>query len=525
MESSSPSKRGKTYSEVFFPLPPLNRESSIIMYELRTIYRYMEEQFSSIIREQARQKGAIVPQYECVTLCLLDIPDDYVPLSPMYSPHSSEHSAKPFDKTGWMGKWMVFNYPYSPPDDLPRMKAQEEAPQPPPPPPPPSREFSMIMDELRRMRRYMKEQFTSIVPKKPQSEPSPPSPVYYTPSSKHSEKTGWMVSDCPPPDDPPLPQGGDDVQAKMDRMKAYKKAPLPPPPLPPPSSREFSMILDELRRMHRYMEGKFTSILREQARQRDAIVPKKPQSEPSDEYAPLSPVYYPPSSEHSAEPSDKTGWMVSDCPPPDDRPLPQGGVEVQAKMDRMKAQEEALQPPPPPSRESTIILDELRRIHRYMEGKFTSILREQARQRDSKWDDCGVVDKETHKRKNHHEGDVMEETCKKKAKFVEGSEEFGQFPADGKMINEVGHIGASLQEVGARLVSIGRTQELEKEQLAARVKELETKVSEAFGQGFYRAVTQVKAVFPEIDVDKLDVTKVVLDGKLVDEDATGEKND
>ncbi|XP_057744342.1 uncharacterized protein LOC130962214 [Arachis stenosperma] len=218
--------------------------------------------------------------------------------------------------------------------------------------------------------------------------------------------------------------------------------------------------------------------------------------------------------------------MVSDCPPPDDRPLPQGGVEVQAKMDRMKALEEARQPPPPPpSRESTIILDELRRIHRYMEGKFTSILREQARQRDSNWDDGGVVDKETHKRKNYHEGDVMEETCKKKAKFVEGSEEFGQFPADGKMINEVGHIGASLQEVGARLVSIGRTQELEKEQLAARVKELETKVSEAFGQGFYRAVTQVKAVFPEIDVDKLHVTKVVLDGKLVDEDATGEKND
>ncbi|XLR52628.1 hypothetical protein HN51_020844 [Arachis hypogaea] len=93
MESSSPSKRGKTYLEVFFPLPPLSRESSIIMYELRTIYRYMEEQFSSILREQARQKGAIVPQYEFATLCLLYTPDEYVPLSPMYSPHSSQVSS------------------------------------------------------------------------------------------------------------------------------------------------------------------------------------------------------------------------------------------------------------------------------------------------------------------------------------------------------------------------------------------------------------------------------------------------
>ncbi|KAL4336354.1 hypothetical protein AHAS_Ahas12G0001800 [Arachis hypogaea] len=188
------------------------------------------------------------------------------------------------------------------------------------------------------------------------------------------------------------------------RGKTYLEVFFPLPPL----SRESSIIMYELRTIYRYMEEQFSSILREQARQKGAIVPQY-------EFATLCLLY---------TPDDKTGWMVSDCPPPDDRPLPQGGVEVQAKMDRMKALEEARQPPPPPpSRESTIILDELRRIHRYMEGKFTSILQEQARQRDSNWDDGGVVDKETHKRKNYHEGDVMEETCKKKAKFVEGSEE------------------------------------------------------------------------------------------------------
>ncbi|KAL1328929.1 uncharacterized protein LOC107621221 [Arachis ipaensis] len=86
-----------------------------------------------------------------------------------------------------------------------------------------------------------------------------------------------------------------------------------------PPSLEYSMIMDELRRIDRYMEGQFRSIIREQARQRDAIVREKPQFEPSDEYVPKRPKY-----EHSAEPSDT-----------------------------LKAQEEAVQPPPP---EDSIIL-------------------------------------------------------------------------------------------------------------------------------------------------------------------------
>ncbi|KAL4305950.1 hypothetical protein AHAS_Ahas16G0129500 [Arachis hypogaea] len=103
--------------------------------------------------------------------------------------------------------------------------------------------------------------------------------------------------------------------------------------------------------------------------------------------------------------------------------------------------------------------------------------------------------------------------------------------------------------IGARLVSVSQTQELafekekrdavsieeltksmehelkelkvEKEQLVARVKELETEVYEAFTQGFDQAVSQVRVLFSETDVKKLDVTKVVVNEKLVDDDAMG----
>ncbi|KAL4396767.1 hypothetical protein AHAS_Ahas01G0124800 [Arachis hypogaea] len=83
--------------------------------------------------------------------------------------------------------------------------------------------------------------------------------------------------------------------------------------------------------------------------------------------------------------------------------------------------------------------------------------------------------------------------------------------------------------IGARLGSIGWTQELalEKEKMNAvsieeLTKELETEVYEAFVQRFNQVVSQVKVVFPEIDVEKLDATKVVVNEKLVDDNALGE---
>ncbi|XP_016182665.1 uncharacterized protein LOC107624739 [Arachis ipaensis] len=154
------------------------------------------------------------------------------------------------------------------------------------------------------------------------------------------------------------------------------------------------------------------------------------------------------------------------------------------------------------------------------------------------------------------------------------------FPDDMKMIDEVGHVGTShfLQVIGACIVAVERAQELalererkvsldiaelcsavqEKEKtiaelsyslslkeaefveerslqlasaeqvktvkgennhLESRIKELEHEVYEAFAQGFDRAVSQVKVLFPESDVTKLDATKVVVNDQLMDDEA------
>ncbi|XP_072065650.1 uncharacterized protein [Arachis hypogaea] len=154
------------------------------------------------------------------------------------------------------------------------------------------------------------------------------------------------------------------------------------------------------------------------------------------------------------------------------------------------------------------------------------------------------------------------------------------FPDDMKMIDEVGRAGVSrfLQVIGARIVSIGRTQELtldreqneasrveelsgiiqkkvqkiaelsasmekkeleladernlqktsseklkilesENDQFFARIKELEGGIYEAFAQGFERAVSQVKVLYPEADSSKLDVMKVVVNGELIEDEA------
>ncbi|XP_072079420.1 uncharacterized protein [Arachis hypogaea] len=147
------------------------------------------------------------------------------------------------------------------------------------------------------------------------------------------------------------------------------------------------------------------------------------------------------------------------------------------------------------------------------------------------------------------------------------------FPDDMKMIEDIGHVGVSrfLQVIGARIVAVGRAQELalekenksaldvaelslaleekektitelsselaeekrlrlssaeevkttkvENDRLGSRVKELQAEVYEAFAQGFERAASQVRVLFPESDVDKLDATKVVVGGQLVEDEA------
>ncbi|QHN92126.1 uncharacterized protein [Arachis hypogaea] len=164
--------------------------------------------------------------------------------------------------------------------------------------------------------------------------------------------------------------------------------------------------------------------------------------------------------------------------------------------------------------------------------------------------------------------------------FMTLAEQFGQFPVDVEMINKVGPSGVSrfLQVIGARLVSIGRTQELSfeagkkdtitvaeltkiteekerkvkeltsslksqrseledarsqqestnkeiselkihNEQLVARLGELENEIYESFAQGFDRAVSQMRVLFPDFDAGKLDATKTVVDGKLIDDEA------
>ncbi|XP_020962446.1 uncharacterized protein LOC110264752 [Arachis ipaensis] len=66
--------------------------------------------------------------------------------------------------------------------------------------------------------------------------------------------------------------------------------------------------------------------------------------------------------------------------------------------------------------------------------------------------------------------------------------------------------------------------DLAKGQLTSRVHELEELGIEMFASGFDRAVSQIVALAPEFDCSRLDVTKVVIDGKLV-VDGTVEDHD
>ncbi|XP_020962356.1 uncharacterized protein LOC110264565 [Arachis ipaensis] len=54
-----------------------------------------------------------------------------------------------------------------------------------------------------------------------------------------------------------------------------------------------------------------------------------------------------------------------------------------------------------------------------------------------------------------------------------------------------------------------------KEQLTSSVHELEEEGMEMFSSSFDRAVSQIAVLAPEFDCDQLDVTKIVIGGKLV----------
>ncbi|QHO04473.1 uncharacterized protein LOC107634835 [Arachis ipaensis] len=95
------------------------------------------------------------------------------------------------------------------------------------------------------------------------------------------------------------------------------------------------------------------------------------------------------------------------------------------------------------------------------------------------------------------------------------------------------------EEVGKLQVQICLLQSQMKEsdndkgRMTSRIHELENEVLEMFSAGFDQAVSQVVTFAPEFYVGNLDVTKIVVNGKLVDDEigeaedenmATGEKD-
>ncbi|QHO01806.1 uncharacterized protein DS421_13g418330 [Arachis hypogaea] len=63
-----------------------------------------------------------------------------------------------------------------------------------------------------------------------------------------------------------------------------------------------------------------------------------------------------------------------------------------------------------------------------------------------------------------------------------------------------------------------------KGRLTSRVHELEEHGMEMFSYGFERAVSQITVLAPDFDSDQLDMTKIVVGGKLVI-DGTAEEHD
>ncbi|KAL4294113.1 hypothetical protein AHAS_Ahas18G0195600 [Arachis hypogaea] len=170
--------------------------------------------------------------------------------------------------------------------------------------------------------------------------------------------------------------------------------------------------------------------------------------------------------------------------------------------------------------------------------------------------------------------------------FMAVADEVAQVDSDVKIIHDVGKVGVAryLQVIGARLLSIGRTSELddilegdqvaaikklkesleerdaraeklktkvrglkekvknveselqkvrrdleskveEAEKANAQIPELQEEVLSAFTLGFDRAIAQIGVLSPSFDVSKLDVTKIVSNGQLLDDEALSDKGD
>ncbi|MED6204434.1 hypothetical protein PIB30_009177 [Stylosanthes scabra] len=79
-----------------------------------------------------------------------------------------------------------------------------------------------------------------------------------------------------------------------------------------------------------------------------------------------------------------------------------------------------------------------------------------------------------------------------------------------------------------RMESLEKQRSNEKELFVSKVAKLEVDLKEKteqgyemYVQGFERAVSQVRVIAPDVDVSKMDVTKVVVNGVMVDDDIVG----
>ncbi|XP_072083561.1 uncharacterized protein [Arachis hypogaea] len=85
---------------------------------------------------------------------------------------------------------------------------------------------------------------------------------------------------------------------------------------------------------------------------------------------------------------------------------------------------------------------------------------------------------------------------------------------------EVGHLRDQIWLLQAEI----KESDISKGKLTSRIHELEEDGMEMFSSGFNRAVSQIALLAPDFDCDRLDVTKTVIDGKLV-VDGTVEEHD
>ncbi|MED6121619.1 hypothetical protein PIB30_031950 [Stylosanthes scabra] len=124
--------------------------------------------------------------------------------------------------------------------------------------------------------------------------------------------------------------------------------------------------------------------------------------------------------------------------------------------------------------------------------------------------------------------------------FTALAEDYGPSPADVKLVTEAGALTVSrfMQVMGPRMMSMGQTQEKmllrmfdekadvskiesllkEKEDIVSSLTTtIETKEYERF-----EVVSQVRVIAPYVDVSKMDVTKVVVNGVMVDDNIVGQ---